>query len=582
MSSSKGITQQYSLEIKDIFPDEENDFKHHLEGIGKDFLTTACIFLLSFKNYDSEFSDYKKLFGIWFSDPNIGADLIERISQFEQKSKLPVSIINPYTTLKLLEFCFKELPEKSVVNDAEFEIGLIKAYLSLNQETNLRDKKIGESVQNFDNVYKLSALTLTQSFSYSDIVNYYLEEVLITQMIKAYLLLQFLAENAKTKRLLVDFLSYYGLSNWKEFLKSYFPLSLSFLKKEKEAHIDITVTQNDKYDLTCSFMDKLMLTDDDEFKYRDFVTLRSKPFYKIADGQYRIIYMLFAVEKLFQGMYFSLSAINKSLSKQHKVAEDDDFRSFYCDHFSEQFLLYQILQRCFPKKFVKHSGEDLKKFGVSGGSDYYVRFKNKLFLFESKDVLIKTDVKHSNDYRLIEKELKKKFYFDEETEKTKRKAILQLLNNIQAILSSNYTFDGVNSDHVQIYPILVVHNRMFNTAGLNRILLNWFNEELEKLAKEEGFNVKNVRGLVVINIDILILIQDYLQNRSLKLEEIIEEYLYYAELQKLGTFKTRKDEELYVQRSLRPFEYFVYEIIDKKGYKEMPKMLMEHAATLFD
>jgi hypothetical protein len=580
MSKGANITHLYSLELKDIYPGENNDFRFHLDGIGKDLLTKACIFLLSFKSYESEYADYQILFSRWFSDPSVSKDIIDRIDAFLVKKKLKISIINPYTSLQLLEYSFKELPEQSLVNDKEFELKFIKAYLSLNQETNSREKTISNSTKGVEKENRLPALILTQGFSYSDIANYDLYQVLIAQMMKAYLLLSFLATNHKTNKLLELFLGFYELSDWKEFIKFYLPLAFSFVGKEKEAHHEISITRNDKYDITCAFMDKLIVTGDDEFKYHDFVTLRSKPFKKSAEGLYLITFMLFAVEKLYQGMYFFLSSLNKSLPDNHKVANNNDFRSFYCDQFSEKYLLYSILDRCYPKKFTKYTGEEIKQKGIAAEPDYYVRFKNKLFLFESKDVLVRTDIKHSHDYRLIEKVLSDKFYYTDDKGKIENRAILQLINSIKEILCGNYSFDQINLEQVKIYPILVVHHRVFDTAGLNRLLLSWFNKELDKLS-QENISFKNVRGIVVINIDLFILIQDYLQSRKIRLEEVIDDYLYYAELQRKKPFRTKRESELYVLESLKPFEYFMNNHVKKKGLQEPPRMLTEQSQSLF-
>lgn len=53
------------------------------------------------------------------------------------------------------------------------------------------------------------------------------------------------------------------------------------------------------------------------------------------------------------------------------------------------------------------------EFGIIAEPDYYIRNGNKIFLFESKDILIPSETKVSNDYENISSELKKRLYYEE-------------------------------------------------------------------------------------------------------------------------------------------------------------------------
>jgi len=130
-------------------------------------------------------------------------------------------------------------------------------------------------------------------------------------------------------------------------------------------------------------------------------------------------------------------------------------------------------------------------------------------------------VKQSSDFKLINNELAIKLY---QNEKGKPKAVLQIINNIHRILSKTLEFDsGFNPKNVVIHPVLVLHYRIFNTAGLNKWINFWFQDELEKL-KQEGYNTSNVKPIVLIDIDTLIFNKDVFKNRNLTLEEVLIHY----------------------------------------------------------
>ena len=214
---------------------------------------------------------------------------------------------------------------------------------------------------------------------------------------------------------------------------------------------------------------------------------------------------MFLNEKLFKGLYFKLSEINETLTKSEKIV---DFKSVYCDHISEKKILYSVLDKAFAGRYFKLNGTQIKTYGINGEPDYYIRDRNRILLFESKDILIPADVKTSGDFRKLRLSFRDKLYFsiDKSKKRIKPKAILQLISVVERLLRNQdfVKFDNeLNSKSLNIYPILVLHDNLFNAAGLNKLINFWFNKELEKLSKK-GLNIKKVRPLTVIDIDTLI------------------------------------------------------------------------------
>lgn len=279
-----------------------------------------------------------------------------------------------------------------------------------------------------------------------------------------------------------------------------------------------------------------------------------------------ILYKLFLVEKLFKSIQFQFSLeINKEVEKKYRLK---DFRSDHCDNFSEQVLTYKVVENSFPKKnWIRISGENFKlKDYKTGEPDYYVRFKNKVFLFESKDVVLKGGEKQSRDYSIIKEALKDKFYWVKKKNKIKSKAILQLIENIKKILDKFYSQCDIDykSDTIKIYPILIVHDRQYEALGVNKLLIKWFDEELAKIKND--YNISNIKNITVLNIDTMLFFQETLKQRGKsRLEKLIDDY-HKANLN--PTY-------------FKSFDNFMQTTFDKKNLK-LPNYVRNYATKIFE
>ena len=89
----------------------------------------------------------------------------------------------------------------------------------------------------------------------------------------------------------------------------------------------------------------------------DFRILRSHPIYKESRGNYYFVYGYFLLELIYKGVYFKLNELNAKLPKNQQIK---GFRSFYCDYFSEQTLLYNVLKDVYGKKYIQMPGDYIK------------------------------------------------------------------------------------------------------------------------------------------------------------------------------------------------------------------------------
>ena len=79
---------------------------------------------------------------------------------------------------------------------------------------------------------------------------------------------------------------------------------------------------------------------------------------------------------------------NKGSSLQNRIRTFShallfDNVQFLGEEFSERFFFYSLMKRCFG---LNYSGEELEKALGTGMPDYYLRYRNRVFVFGCKDV----------------------------------------------------------------------------------------------------------------------------------------------------------------------------------------------------
>ena len=228
---------------------------------------------------------------------------------------------------------------------------------------------------------------------------------------------------------------------------------------------------------------------------------------------------------------------------------------------------------------IKLSGKEIREnFKQNGEPDYYVRKGNRIFIFESKDIMLNAEIKSSFDYDRIEAALRDIL----EESNGKPKAVKQIVSQIRNILTMKNTFDDKYSpDIVSIYPVLVILDRVFNTPGLNKIVNDWFQSHLSVL-KNEGLSVSNVKQLIIIDIDSLIYHLDLFHKRGIELGNIIDKYLKY--INKLGNVKIVNQAHLtkLYGESFDPFSVFISNFVKRKFKKYYPNLLLEQVNKLLN
>jgi hypothetical protein len=520
------LTGRIVITFNDIFPGEiPLVINEYLDGIDKETLVKFSFFILGFSR-NSEYENPLAFLQMYFSkeNSNFMKKVFINLKDFVNKKHYGVDTYSfPYivSSLSFFENAHnKEYRRSKNYTDEEIEIRIFKAYVLLNKiNTTDRTPILDESTKHLkgDVSKYATAYCLGLFLNSSDFSNYDVRKIFVTQTIRAISFFNFLEEREEAQELLKEFYREYNISGYQDYVKGLLPIKISVITKEKDAHTDINIPEGENQASNIEFIEKFSINETQLLQEFDFVNMRSTPIYHVDANKFRLTYPLFVLELIGNGLYFKFKAINDKLPKAKKVKDLYGLKTY---EFSEKYILHSVLKEYFGNRYFQRNGDELDA-EFDGAPDYYVRNGKRIFLFESKDILINAMVKQSSDFKLINNELAIKLY---QNEKGKPKAVLQIINNIHRILSKTLEFDsGFNPKNVVIHPVLVLHYRIFNTAGLNKWINFWFQDELEKL-KQEGYNTSNVKPIVLIDIDTLIFNKDVFKNRNLTLEEVLIHY----------------------------------------------------------
>jgi hypothetical protein len=355
---SNAVRMEQILEFEVAFPFEVRlTIEQYLIGSSKEMILNAATLFLSFKSSKSKFDDNKEFLEMFFRTENnqLANQIYDRIKGLERQG-IKIGIINTYSSLKLFEYYFSKPKEPETQTQAEFEINLFKAYLALNSEFTGKQRIAYSSAQESDEELKIPMKFFCMQYPVCDKSNYDINQIWVTQMIKAIYLFQFLETDKKTQPLLSAFLAYFNCPTWQQYLKNLLPLTISAINNERESYTDILVESGDNFEQDCAFIEKLIILENDELDKNDFLSTRAKPFYKVKDGVYRIIFNLFVVEKIFKGVYFLLKDILSKMSEENrKKIKISNLRSLYGYEFSEKILCYKVMESIYSDKCIRFS-----------------------------------------------------------------------------------------------------------------------------------------------------------------------------------------------------------------------------------
>lgn len=563
------------VEFGEVYPEPALPFTDYLAGIGRLRLLQCLTHLLGnmsqVQTADRDYRhDMEQLFDRRYNEAE-ARQVFTRLRAIEQSEGSHLHVLHPKTLLQLFEYGFERPDEADTQTEATLGVNIFKACLALNGPyIALQDDAAAVAKQLMPDE-PLAARALAGTFSDSELVNHKLPLVLLMQLIKSVRFFEFLESNAQFAPLLQRFLAHFDCANWQEYIRQQAGFIRPIIYASKPGRIELNVALGPDFASSCAFLNHFALTEGQQLDRADFLSLRATPLYQEITGTFILVYPVLVLETLHKGLYFVFNQLNQGLPLGEQVR---GWRSVYCDLFSEQYLLNALLDTYFQGRGLALSGTAIKQQFVLKGEaepDYYFRAHQRAVLVESKDVLVHKDAKDGHDFPTYFQEIQKKFYFATRANGSREdKAVLQLLRNVRRLLRHELPFDtSYDPAELVIYPVLVVHDRLYNQPGLNVLVNGWFQAELAQLGQQEQLPVQNVRPLVMVDVDTLIAFQDHFRDGTLAWEDVLE--AYYVHLNPVNkTVDSEEEAKALVLQSVHPFSLFLENYAAKQGLAPVP------------
>lgn len=436
-----------------------------------------------------------------------------------------VVILNKITTLRLIEIILTnpQFINKKIDSKTASE-SLFRLYLLIGSEvTERQDKAFEAFLPSNGEKGKIIRLHLFMGLTYVEPNNYIARsQTFISQFLKFIQFEKWLRSKTEFKNLERDYLNEIGVKNWSEYINDVFQINgLSFQN---------IIIYSDNNPVLKNTLDYLSSEVGNKTSWNEFLAVKKNPLYKANESKYLVLDFDFLIEKFFTSVYHDLVHLSK---KQNLMA----FHSDYNKEFIEEYLLNKAIENVFGKSFVKLTETKMnslkpKKSNI-GLPDYYIRNGNKVLIFECKNSYISHELINKLDLKLLEDDIKNKFYVNT---KKRKKAIKQLMDFIVNSANGNYSFfdSSAKPNKLIYYPILIITDPLLRSMGFNQLMNEYLDLEKEMIDNDLR---KRILSVTVIHIDDLLfynkdlkkldgLIKDY--HKYLSNKEYIEEMISFS------------------------------------------------------
>ena len=432
------------------------------------------------------------------------------VVELKQQNNTDVIVAFVNTPLELLRIAFSIDPDKmrdakvSRIDDLQWK--LVKLITQINQ--NLMHFKAPRKDKG-----DFAKLLLVNDASNRDILKQDIKGQFVSQPIQAVLFFQLLESKQKYTKLLNAFYERYGISSWKEYVRSVYGLALFSLKEGTGVYPRKKIEETPEL-VSLSVLDKISIDANNEvIKYAcdnvcdnqgnsDYKVFKSRPLIKLSSGDFVIHNPAIVIDRLYSSLYFDFKDIREDIA-----GKQPDVNNLFTSEFIEKTLFSEVVSKCINHRYCKsYREEDLIQIhkitdGELGYPDCFVRQNTDeaVVLFECKDIRLNAWIKERRDYGLLEKELKNKivtktYKIDKKSKKQikispKRIGIGQLAGHVANIRNGSFPWALDLPDDIVIYPILVIADNRLVFDGLPRLAQKWYyeclaSEGLQKLQLE--------------------------------------------------------------------------------------------------
>jgi len=248
----------------------------------------------------------------------------------------------------------------------------------------------------------------------------------------------------------------------------------------------------------------------------DISEIRIGPLYKMKDGKFLILDYILLMEKCYE--QFINDFFNTYLV--HNGIEFSEYRggfgNFFEHYVSQKFI--NIFER--NRYYVKLYLDQLKINTTKGEievADVYIRDNKKVFIAQVK----------SNGLRNIQFSGKPKDLFTDSSGNDKEFlyknfGLFQLIKSIEYLRDNSILFDPSfpSETKVDIYPALIINEKMFHTPLFSQLMETQFRKNLD----ESLFPFFNIRKLTVFHIEDLERIEDHFTEKRENFWKLLREH----------------------------------------------------------
>ncbi|RZM26943.1 MAG: hypothetical protein EOO88_15140 [Pedobacter sp.] len=289
--------------------------------VGKDDIQRLCCLMLTYckKGFTPSVDD---IIRIWFQyigksyleSPAYGfiAEEYDRIARTAGHHRFYLlceeALLNLYTWATENP----EIPESIDQKDGSFMVPLFMLCLLFNEDVLANyDKGLQSAQQHPDRV--LMRMILAQRFPQNDLVDIDYGKLVYTQTYKLMELLNFLEATPKYQPLFQHFLEDFQCGNKEDFFKALGGAVIMPLNPNKTGINSLVLNELKEPEETVAFLGKLVFDPGDvSLGADDYKVLRDRPLQK-AGNEYRVVFDLFLIKKLYNGIIFKLSDyVNKN------------------------------------------------------------------------------------------------------------------------------------------------------------------------------------------------------------------------------------------------------------------------------
>ncbi|MBK6544241.1 MAG: hypothetical protein IPG12_03010 [Saprospiraceae bacterium] len=533
---------------KDIFPGGKDNFNDLISNIPTKALLTNLAVLNSQIYFKKPEKEILNLF--LRRAPQQLEFIYKKLRDFNFTQQTNWHLFSEYyiTEMMMRVIQFANSSEEDTTPENDFNI--FKAYLLIVDEINSKLDSISESIA-VDPDHSFNSMSwpiMAKQYQFNQF------PLGVFQTLKTAVLVDELRKDTKIRERIDEFEQMLGMSieNYAKHLNE-----ISLLSKDvnKDGY---TVPQFFFFleEAKIQFLNHLLIdlnniTSMDKFDL-DYLAIKKFPLLKHKNNGFIFLNRNFFKNKIYNAFILDLyySTDMDSIFKGFP-----NFKKHIGEVVSEKRIFIPIISSIYSSKhYHLHFGDDKK-----GEPDCYLRFGNKIFLFEFKDYLMPSRVVQSYDFNVVKSEIDLKFI---QNEKGRSKGITQLLNTINYLNSKSYDFDDlvkakVNRGKLEIYPIIVYSDFSYSMPGVNNYLVKLFLKQLPDHSFKQVFNP------VMINLDFFFQYLPHLQKT--KLDKLIEDYLKNLRNAKSNTRKSLSPNSWFNEN--KPFEFAIPFKYLKENYK---------------